>query len=104
MERDHEKIRARAYEIWNQDGRQDGRDHEYWLQAERELSAAQGADQGAVPVGATATPGMGSDTALAGETAAGAADRKKANGAAKAVAAKAAAPRKRRGAQPVGQA
>jgi hypothetical protein len=30
-------IRARAAELWRQDGRQDGRDVEYWLKAALEL-------------------------------------------------------------------
>lgn len=30
------KIRARAYEIWEQNGRPVGRDEEFWVQAERE--------------------------------------------------------------------
>jgi hypothetical protein len=35
-----EKIRKRAYELWEQDGRPDSRDHHYWLRAEAELAAA----------------------------------------------------------------
>jgi len=31
------KIRARAYELWEQSGRPSGRDHEFWLQAEAEM-------------------------------------------------------------------
>ena len=31
-------IRARAHELWEQHGRPMGRDLEFWLQAERELS------------------------------------------------------------------
>ena len=30
-------IRQRAYEIWEQDGRPDGRDQEHWHQAEAEM-------------------------------------------------------------------
>ena len=37
MHKDDEKIRQRAYEIWDREGRQEGRDEEYWLQAEREI-------------------------------------------------------------------
>jgi hypothetical protein len=33
----HEEIARRAHELWEQDGRQDGRDQEYWLQAEKQL-------------------------------------------------------------------
>ena len=31
-------ISARAYELWEQDGRPSGRDLEFWLQAESEIS------------------------------------------------------------------
>jgi hypothetical protein len=31
------RIRARAHELWEQHGRPQGRDEEFWLQAEREL-------------------------------------------------------------------
>ncbi len=37
----HEKIAQRAKEIWERDGRQAGKDLEYWLQAERELLSAR---------------------------------------------------------------
>jgi hypothetical protein len=32
-----EKIARRAYELWEAEGRPDGRHHEHWLQAEQEL-------------------------------------------------------------------
>ncbi len=35
--RSKEKIRIRAYEIWEQNGHPAGRDEEFWLQAEKEL-------------------------------------------------------------------
>ena len=35
-----EKIRKRAYELWEQDGRPHLRDHDHWLRAEAELAAA----------------------------------------------------------------
>jgi Protein of unknown function (DUF2934) len=31
------RIRERAYEIWHADGRADGKAHEHWLAAEREV-------------------------------------------------------------------
>ena len=41
MNHDREaKVRARAYERWEQSGRPEGRDLENWLEAERELDAA----------------------------------------------------------------
>jgi len=33
-----ERIRARAHELWEQSGRPDGREDEFWYQAEREVS------------------------------------------------------------------
>ena len=36
----HEQIAARAYEIYERDGRQEGRELEYWLQAEIELGSS----------------------------------------------------------------
>jgi hypothetical protein len=35
-----QRIRERAYEIWNATGREDGRADEHWLSAERELLAS----------------------------------------------------------------
>jgi hypothetical protein len=34
----HEEISKRAREIWDREGRPEGRDKEHWLQAETELS------------------------------------------------------------------
>jgi hypothetical protein len=36
-----QRIRERAYEIWNATGRGDGRADEHWLSAERELLATR---------------------------------------------------------------
>lgn len=36
--RTREEIRTRARELWEQNGRPDGRDLEFWLQAESEIS------------------------------------------------------------------
>jgi hypothetical protein len=36
-----EKIRKRAREIWEDNGRPTGRDEEFWLQAERELQEGE---------------------------------------------------------------
>jgi hypothetical protein len=35
------QIRARAYELWEEAGRPAGRDFEFWLEAERQISARQ---------------------------------------------------------------
>ncbi|MBR0900796.1 DUF2934 domain-containing protein [Bradyrhizobium tropiciagri] len=32
-----DKIRQRAYELWEQSGRTDGSEMDFWLQAEREV-------------------------------------------------------------------
>lgn len=32
-----DRIRGRAYSIWEEEGRPDGRDGDHWLQAEREI-------------------------------------------------------------------
>lgn len=32
-------IRARAYQIWEEEGHPDGREHEHWARAERELGS-----------------------------------------------------------------
>lgn len=93
MDSDDERIRARAYELWDGDGRQHGRDEEHWLQAERELGAA-----GARAAGAPNPP-----AATAGETQVQASVSAKGNGTAKSLVPKT-APRKRRGAQPQSQA
>jgi hypothetical protein len=37
----HQRIQERAYFIWIDEGRIHGRCHEYWLRAEREMTAAQ---------------------------------------------------------------
>jgi outer membrane protein TolC len=37
----HERIARRAYELYEQRGRQEGRDLEDWLNAERQLVAAE---------------------------------------------------------------
>jgi hypothetical protein len=53
-----ERVRSRAYELWEKDGRPDGRDKEHWSQAERETpsqraqptsdGAERDADDGAI--------------------------------------------------------
>ena len=36
-----DKIRLRAYQLWDEEGRPSGRDKEHWQQAEAELVAGQ---------------------------------------------------------------
>lgn len=38
-----DRIRDRAYQLWEAEGRPHGRDQAHWLAAERELAAASGA-------------------------------------------------------------
>ncbi len=38
-----ERIRQRAYELYEQEGRQEGRDEEYWLRAEAEIRGRKSA-------------------------------------------------------------
>ncbi len=38
-----ERVRARAYELWEQRGRQHGNPEEDWLQAEREIAGGRAA-------------------------------------------------------------
>ena len=47
-------IRHRAYLIWEQEGRPDGRDTEFWLRAEKELRAEMQSDP-PTPSGSQAT-------------------------------------------------
>jgi Protein of unknown function (DUF2934) len=35
----HERVRRRAYELWESEGRPAGREYDHWLQAEREVAA-----------------------------------------------------------------
>jgi Protein of unknown function (DUF2934) len=88
MQRDLEKIRQRAYEIWDREGRPDGRADDYWLQAERELAAAQ----------ANAPAGV-KNAGIPAQA------QKRGNGATTSAPVKSAAtaPRKRRGSQPLTQ-
>jgi hypothetical protein len=37
-----DEIRRRAYELWEQYGRPDGGEEEFWLKAEREIKQAKG--------------------------------------------------------------
>lgn len=35
---EHDKIRDRAYQLWDQAGQPEGREQEFWYDAERELA------------------------------------------------------------------
>jgi hypothetical protein len=47
---DAETVARRAHEIWEQEGRPEGRHREHWQTAERELSAGAEDDAGPEPV------------------------------------------------------
>ncbi len=40
-----EKVRERAYYLWEQAGRPCGREHEFWAQATREIEAEDGCEE-----------------------------------------------------------
>jgi hypothetical protein len=40
-ENEDHKVRARAYDIWEREGRPDGRHDDHWRQAQRELAAEE---------------------------------------------------------------
>ena len=43
------EIERRAYEIWERDGRPEGREEEHWRQAEQELAGGQGGEEPPLP-------------------------------------------------------
>jgi hypothetical protein len=47
VERDEEKIRRRAYELWESEGCPDGGAEAYWFRAEREIAGAAAHDTAA---------------------------------------------------------
>jgi len=58
---DQEKVRDRAYQLWDRAGQPEGRDQEFWFDAERELAEEDEVDTSAVnsEVGLPPTmPGM----------------------------------------------
>ncbi|QQP91122.1 DUF2934 domain-containing protein [Skermanella sp. TT6] len=44
---DIDRVRQRAYEIWQQEGQPEGKQQEHWEQAMREVGGGQGEGQGA---------------------------------------------------------
>jgi hypothetical protein len=45
MERRHEKVRLRAYELWQEAGEPEGRDDEFWRRAEAEIPEDTASDR-----------------------------------------------------------
>jgi len=56
---DEERIRRRAHEIWEREGRPEGRREEHWARARREAEA----EEGGSPPGAAKSDGSPTDTA-----------------------------------------
>lgn len=63
----HERIRERAYHLWQQDGASHGDDWSYWIRAEQEILAE--AAEAPAPVSAEPAKGNGSAAAAASEAA-----------------------------------
>lgn len=66
------RIRTRAYELWERDGRPHGRDKEHWARAAREIEddAGRGANMSIGPRPAPASdPARGASTAVGGPSA-----------------------------------
>jgi hypothetical protein len=47
MRTDDDMIRNRAYELWDQAGQPEGREQEFWYEAERELAEEEEVDTSA---------------------------------------------------------
>ena len=62
MENIEDRIRRRAYEIWEQEGRPDGREVDHWLRAAREIADEEGRGEGMAAAAASA-PAVSAPTA-----------------------------------------
>lgn len=60
-----DRVRDRAYRLWQQDGEPHGRDRDHWDQAEREIADAGAAIDADASAAATAIGGDTSDTPAA---------------------------------------
>lgn len=59
-----EQVRRRAFELWEQHGKREGYEEEFWLQAERELrgeASKSDTSMGVTANAASARSGSGSD-------------------------------------------
>jgi hypothetical protein len=56
MNKDQYRIRQRAYEIWEQEGRPHGEELRHWLAAFEELGAGGGLKRGKAAAAASSTP------------------------------------------------
>lgn len=69
-EGDEERIRRRAYDIWESEGRPHGRDEEHWRRAQQEVAgeSRSGKSTQAVPATRVGTAAPASDTSRSQET------------------------------------
>lgn len=56
MSAKEERIRARAYELWEREGRIHGGHERHWLEATRQIEAEMAGEAGAVAAPTTAAP------------------------------------------------
>jgi Protein of unknown function (DUF2934) len=65
MDEDTERVRSKAYEIWEHEGKPDGRALEHWLEAERQVlgQTGDGDQQDSKGSGPSANEGEGNRTA-----------------------------------------
>jgi hypothetical protein len=54
MENREERIKRRAYELWENAGKPDDREDEFWMKAEREIAGAD--EPGETPIGRASPP------------------------------------------------
>ena len=65
MDEDMERVRSKAYEIWEQEGKPNGRALDHWLEAKRQVAGqtGDGDQQDRKGAGPTANEGEGNRTA-----------------------------------------
>lgn len=85
------RIRERAYQIWEREGRPEGRDFDHWTRAVAEVSAEEGGDKGPAP--AKRAPAQKAEAKKKAVNGSGKAAPKVAAGAIKAAAARKAKPK-----------
>lgn len=65
MDHKVERVKTKAHEIWEREGRPHGRDHEHWRQAEAEVEAEGGGEKPGSAAGSGPNEGEGSQTGAA---------------------------------------
>jgi hypothetical protein len=58
------RVRRRAYELWEEEGRPHGKDHEFWYRAEQESRSTGTSGQASEDVPASGPTGSGTDDIL----------------------------------------